>query len=59
VRSLMKIFNECLVPQRASGAILGDVSIDARSGKLPLQGNVPGNVDALIEQVRRTEGALL
>jgi PleD family two-component response regulator len=56
VSSLLNRVKDCLAPQRISGAMLGDVSIIARSGKLPLNGNVPGDVDALIEQVRRTEG---
>jgi PleD family two-component response regulator len=56
VQSLLRRVQECLTPQRTSDAILADVSIMARSAKLPLRGNVPGDLDALIEEVRRTEG---
>jgi PleD family two-component response regulator len=56
VMSLLGRVRECLAPQRVSHGVLGDVSIIARSGKLPLNGKVPGDVDALIERVRRTDG---
>jgi PleD family two-component response regulator len=54
--SLLRRVRECLTPQRSSDAILSDVRITARSARLPLRGQAPADIDALIAETSQTTG---
>ncbi len=57
VRSLLERIRDCLTVDRIPRA--GEARVTARYGNLALNGNVPGDVGLLIDDVRAAPGVVL